>query len=212
VDFIARAGSLIDRGHRIIGILLVVVIVQLVWVQTERGEKHRLQELVDYQNKSQSIYVVPNSQAGVYKPAEGKLLLSTFVDYLTQNLLTYTPANVSKQYKSIRKFLSSKMLSSADTFYRDEIKKSRVERLSSLFIADRTSTELDEFVELSDNKYGQKTYEINVRGIRNIVVGGRVLEAKNMSIKLQLQETAVSKTNPFGFVVTKMELTKIRQR
>jgi len=212
VEAIARAGALLDRGHRIIGLLIIIIIVQLVWVQSIREEKQILQEQIAYQNMTQSIYVVPNSQAGTYKPAEGKLLMSTFVDYLTQSLLTYTPATFESQYEGIREFLSPRMLERADTFYKREVQKSKRERISSLFITDRASTELDEFMELSGKttKYGQKSYGITVKGMRSIVVGGRVIEEKEMSIKLQLQETTVSKTNPFGFIVTKMELNKVR--
>ena len=67
MDFIARAGSLIDRGHRIIGILLVIVVIQFLWVQSVREEKAVLQRQINIMNKTQSIYVVPNSQAAVYK-------------------------------------------------------------------------------------------------------------------------------------------------
>jgi len=213
VDFIARAGGLIDQGHRIIGVLLVVIVVQFVWVNSLMNDRAKLQSTIDYQNRTQSIYVVPNSQADIYKPADSKLLLSTFVDFVSQSLLTYTHANLEKQYKSIRSFLSPKMLETSDNFFSAEIKKSKVERISSLFVADRTSTELSEFKELADktNRYGQKTYAVTIKGQRNVIVGGRVIETKNMNVKLQLQEYKVSQENPFGFRVTKIDLENVKR-
>lgn len=212
MDFIARAGSLIDRGHRIIGILLVIIIVQLVWIKFERDHNSYLQSEIDYMNRTHSIYVVPNSQAAVYKPASGKLLLSTFVDYITQSLMTYTPATFGLQYKSIKPFLSPKVLEKSRYFYEREIKKSRIERISSMFVVDKRSTELSEFKEIgkSNDQYGPKKYEINVKGKRHIIVGGQVLEATDMNFRLQLQETTVSKVNPFGFMVTAIDLSKVR--
>ncbi|HAG53524.1 MAG TPA: hypothetical protein DCL21_07040 [Alphaproteobacteria bacterium] len=213
MDFIARAGSLIDQGHRVVGILLVVIVVQFMWIQSVRTEKAELQNTINYQNRTQSIYVVPNSQADIYKPADSKLLLSTFVDFISQSLLTYTHANLENQYQSIRDFLSPKMLEMADNFFLAEIKKSKVERISSLFVADRTSTELSEFKELADktNRYGEKTYAVTIKGKRNIIVGGRVIETKDMHVKLQLQETRVSQENPFGFQVTKIDLVNVKR-
>ncbi|MCP4355346.1 MAG: hypothetical protein GY793_06870 [Proteobacteria bacterium] len=213
-NFIARAGSLVDRGHRIIGILLFVLVLQFMWNHSIMKEKQVLQDQIDFQNRSQSIYVVPDSQAGVYKPETGNLLLSTFVDHLIQSLLTYTPANFKKQYDGVRLFLSSDMLSKADRFYKLEIRKSKRGRISSLFMTDKTSTELSNFIELPEktSKYGEKVYSITVRGVRNMIVAGRVLEENKMSVKLQLKETAVSTVNPFGFKVTKMELIKAKSK
>lgn len=207
MDFIARAGSLVDRGHRIVGILLVVIVLQFFWLKSIMNEKEYLQNTIYKMNASQSIYVVPNSQANVYKPADGKLLLSTFVDYISQSMLTYTPANYQKQYESIRPFLSSRLLEIADDYYNREIQKAKNESLSSLFVADRTSTELSEFKELNQRtKFGGKTYSITIKGMRHYIVGGTVLESKPQNLILNLQETTASKTNPFGFIITKWKV------
>jgi type II secretory pathway pseudopilin PulG len=212
VDFISRAGSLIDRGHRIVGILLVVMVLQFLWISAERTQNQKLQEQINYMNRTHSIYVVPNSQASVYKPASGKLLLSTFVDHITQSLMTYTPATFQMQYNSIKPFLSAKILEKSKYFYENEIKKSEIERVSSMFVIDRRSTELDEFKEIgqSTDQYGPKKYAITVKGKRHIIVGGQVLEAHEMHFKLQLQETSVSKVNPFGFMVTAIDFSKVK--
>lgn len=214
MDFIARAGSLIDRGHRVVGVLLIVIVVQFLWIQSVRNEKAQLQETINLQNRTQSIYVVPNSQANIYKPADSKLLLSTFVDYVTQSVLTYTPASFYKQYQSVRPFLSSRLLESADNYYYQEIKQSKNERLSSLFVADRTSTELSEFKEEKDKRtrYGAKTYSVTVKGVRHFIVGGVVTETKGKDLTLHLQETTASKTNPFGFIITKWNLDNASKR
>lgn len=213
MDFIARAGSLVDRGHRVVGILLVVIIMQFMWIQSERKEKAYLQATVHKQNASQSIYVVPNSQANVYKPADSKLLLSTFVDYITQSVLTYTPASYGKQYASIRPFLSSRLLEIADDYYYTEIEKAKNESLSSLFVADRSSIELSEFKEVKKRtRTGAKSYSIKVKGVRHYVVGGVVIETKPQDLILYLQETTASKTNPFGFIVTKWKLDSPKKK
>lgn len=211
MDFIARAGSLIDRGHRIIGILLVIVVVQFLWVQSVREEKAVLQRQINIMNKTQSIYVVPNSQAAVYKPASSELLLSTFVDFVSQSLLTYTHANLEDQYKSVSKFMSPKLLELSTKVYLDEIKKSKREGISSLFIADRTSTELSEFKETGKvDRYGHRTYEVILKGKRHFIMGGVVTETKNMEIVMHLKETTASEVNPFGFEITRFAQQKTR--
>lgn len=214
MEFIARAGALIDRGHRVIGILLVVIIVQLLLISNLAQDRGMLQNQLRKMAATQSIYVVPNSQANIYKPAKGELLLSTFADYVTQSLLTYTPANLSPQYKKVREFFSPKMLMMADEYYRKEIANINRESRSSLFIADRKSTELTEFRELTDKTtdLGARTYEVVVKGVQNTIIGGTVVYANKLHVKLHLQETLASENNPFGFIITKMEQTKVKER
>lgn len=210
MDFIAKAGNLIDRGHRVIGILLVVIVVQFFWMQSLRDEKAVLQETINIQNRTQSIYVVPNSQADIYKPASGELLLTTFVDFISQSLLTYTPSNLESQYNSVSKFMSPALLEISRNVYAAEIRKSKRERISSMFVADRTSTELSEFRELSDktSKYGKKTYEVVLKGRRHFIIGGVVAETKDLEIKIYLKEEIASEKNPFGFQITKFSIVK----
>ena len=228
MDFIARAGSLVDRGHRVIGILLVVIVCQMLWIKSEREDNARLQATIHKQNMSQSIYVVPNSQANIYKPADRKLLLVTFVDYVTQSLLTYTPASFKPQYSSIRPFFSSTLLALSEEFYEREIKKAETDSISSLFVADRTSTELSDITEvnvrkleaekrreLKDRTYrdpdyisGSKRYEITIKGKRHFIVGGTSVQTQDIAVTLNLQETTVSQTNPFGFIITKWTFSK----
>lgn len=210
MDFIAKAGSLIDRGHRVIGILLVVIVVQFFWMQSLRNDRDILQETINVQNRTQSIYVVPNSQADIYKPASGELLLTTFVDFISQSLLTYTPSNLEVQYDSVKKFMSPKLLAISQSFYAGEIRKSKRERISSLFVADRTSTELSEFKELSSetSKYGKKTYEVVLKGRRHFIIGGVVTETKDLEIVINLKEMLASEKNPFGFQITKFSIRK----
>lgn len=205
MDFIARAGSLIDRGHRIIGILLVIVCLQLYWIFTIYQQKSFLQERILVQNNTQSIYVVPNSQSGLYAPAEGRLLLSTFVDYITQNYMTYTPANMEVQYESIRGFLSDIVRKHADEEFVIEKHKAKVEEISSIFIVDKASEQLSNYKEIKDKRtrFGKKTYEIELKGTRSFVVAGRVLSSTYITYIINVQETAATEKNPFGFVVTK---------
>jgi type IV secretory pathway component VirB8 len=205
VDFIARAGSLVDRGHRIVGILLVIVVLQLYWILTIYEQKSFLQERIMVQNNTQSIYVVPNSQSGLYVPAEGSLLLSTFVDYVTQNYMTYTPANMESQYESIRLFFSDSVRRKADSLFEIEKHKAKVEEISSIFIVDKTSDKLGSFKELVEERtrFGKKTYEVELRGTRSFVVAGRVLSSKPVTYIVNVQETNPTEKNPFGFTVTK---------
>lgn len=226
MDFIARAGAIVDRGHRVIGLLLVVAVLQLYWIFSIYEEKASLQNTIDIQNANQSVYVVPNSQAGIYKPAEGQLLLSTFVDYITQNLMTYTPANMERQYKSIRGFFDNKIRVIADKAFKIEKHKSRVEEISSIYIVNTTSTNLDavrqftkddngkkiyldEVKHVGTTKYGNKTYEVTLSGVRSFVVAGRTLSSKPVQHIINVQETRATEKNPFGYVVTLIKEVKV---
>lgn len=232
MEFIARAGSLVDRGHRVIGILLVVIVCQFLWINSEKEENEKLRKRIHEQNRTQSIYVVPNSQANIYKPADRKLLLVTFVDYVTQSLLTYTPASFRPQYTSVRPFFSSTLLALSEEFYEREIKKSEGDSISSLFVADRTSTELADISEvnikeledqkrkeLRDRRYvdpdyisGSKRYQITIKGKRHFIVGGTNVQTQDIAVTLHLQETTASQTNPFGFIVTKWTFSKPKKK
>lgn len=206
MDFVARAGSLIDRGHRIIGVLLIVAVLQVMWIVKINQEKSFLKERIMIQNNTQSIYVVPNSQSGLYKPSEGQFLLMSFVDYVTQNLMTYTPTNIEKQYESIRMFFSDAVRRGADDEFIIEKRKARIEEISSIFVVDKTSDQLDSYKELKDkrSRFGKKTYEIELRGIRSFVVAGKVLTSDIVTYIINVKETNATEKNPFGFVVTKL--------
>lgn len=205
MSFIARAGSLIDRGHRIIGILFIITVVQLLWIYTIYGEQANLRARLDIQNNTQSIYVVPNSQSGLYNPAESKLLLSTFIDYFVQNYSTYTPANIASQYKSIRPFLSSKIRPKADKKAMIDEHKAKTDEISSIFVVDKTSEQLDNYKEIKskNNRYNNRTFAITIKGLKSFVVGGKVLSSKVITYDINVRETKATEANPFGFIITK---------
>lgn len=206
-NLIAKA---ISKDRIIMALLLVLGVLCFAWTVLEKSKKSQILDEITYKAKTASIYVVPNSQIKAEKPADYQILLSSFVDYVSQSLLTYTSGTIFSQYRSIKHLMSPLMLERADAFYLlDQSKISnKFENKSSLFELDRTSTEVKEIQKYSED-FGGKVYEVVLKGKRRDIVRGNIEKPKDITVNMQIQETSISKTNPYGFIITKFDLEKI---
>lgn len=198
MDFVARAGYVLDRAHRLTGILLFVLLTLLVMLIYAWGVNAKLQGELRDATKNLSVYVVPGSEPGFFSPSKGEILMQTFADYAVQSLNTYTPASLPKQYSEMQRFFTPDMLIKADRYFSTLARDVSTDERSSLFVTDRTSLKTRR---AEDGERGVEAFEVQINGERKDVVGGKVVASTPMRITLRLHAANVSESNPFGYVI-----------
>ena len=210
MDFIARAGSVLDKTSRLAGILLVLLIAETVLLFNYIGTNKEL--LLEYKQlrNQRDVYVVPGSTAGVYAPTQDEMLSRAFTSLIVQSLNTYTYENFELQYNEVKRFFDPKMLVYADKQYKRDIKMARLDARSTNFVPNRGTFKIVEAKDKYDKPTGDK--EISVEGLLHQILGGNVVEAVPISITLSLKKVLITKTNPFGFILTQYRVTEIGKK
>lgn len=197
MDFVARAGYVLDRAHRLTGILLFVLLLLVVLVIYAWGTNASLQGQLRDATKNLSVYVVPGSEPGFFSPSKGEILMQTFADYAAQSLNTYTPVSLPKQYAEMQRFFTASMLVVADRHFSTLMRDITTEERSSLFISDRTSLKIRRATDAGV----ADAFDVQISGERKDVIGGKVVASTPILITLRLHAANVSETNPFGYVI-----------
>jgi hypothetical protein len=199
MDFVARAGAIIDRAHRVAGILLLCVLVLCLVSMCQLVENQNLQAEMNMQRIRYPVIVVPDATTGVYSPTEEDRLIYLFADFVTQSLNSYTPANIAKLYKGIYPYMGPAMQTDSQPYFERKIRDSTSDRRSSFFVPDRTI--LPEVKKRREN--GVEFRDVNVRGEIRTIVGGTLAEGSPMEIQMTFQKVFASPANPYGFLLTK---------
>jgi hypothetical protein len=198
MDFVARAGAIIDRAHRIAGVLLICVIVLSVVSTCQLMENSRLNKEADKRRVAYPVIVVPDATRGVYSPTEEDRLIQLFADFVTQSLLSFTPANVNKLYGDVRPFMGPALLTDSELYFQRKIRDAGADRRSSFFVPDRSQ----QMGVVKRSVNGQEFRDVTVVGILNQIVGGTVAESVQMEISMTFQKAFSSPSNPYGFILT----------
>lgn len=199
-------------SSKIAAILLVVIVLEFAFAKASIYNNAELQLEVEHNNLTQEIFIAPNSQRETYKPAEKQLILSAFVDNIAQGLLSYSAITVQSQTKMLRPYMSSSMLARFNNYYLKNLQ--RVDTIpDSIFMLDRQRTEIFSQEARYDRKTGLevKEYVITVKGKRQFMSRGVLSEPIDESIRFTVQETITSQANPYGLLLTKFDLFKIRK-
>jgi hypothetical protein len=196
MDFIARAGAMLDKSHRIIGVLLVVVVLQFVAVFWLVSGNSQLSNHLTYMKDTMPVYVVPGSTAEIYRPETSETLVTAFVDFVTQSLYTYTYESYAGQYAEVKKFFTAEMLVFADDFFGRKIQNARQIQASELFIPNRQSMKIQKMVE-----DGQELKVATLRGSVQQIINGNVVQTRPVEFIVKLRKVLVTRANPFGFMV-----------
>lgn len=203
MDFIARAGSVIQRANAVAGLLLLLLIALGFFTLNVMGQNADLKRSIAAYSQNQKVYVVPGSTAGMYAPRRLDFLLESFVDHVSQSLLTYTYASLEKQYIEIRKFFTPKLMERANIEYAKTIKISRTDERSALFIPDRSTYKTERVPHPTQKgKFVKGVRRVSMVGTRQYLLGGESVEATKVLVQMEVREAAISQANPFGFVVT----------
>ncbi|MFZ2620101.1 MAG: hypothetical protein WAX89_04435 [Alphaproteobacteria bacterium] len=196
MDFIARAGSLLDKSHRIAGILLVIVAMQTAVILWQANNNSTISRHLTYMRETMPVYVVPGSTADIYRPESSDMLINAFVDFMTQSLYTYTYESYSGQYAEVKKFFTSEMLRFADGFFAKKISNAQQVRGSELFIPDRRTFKIE-----NTQENGEDLRQVSVRGSVQQIINGSVVQTRPVEFSIKLRKVLVSRANPFGFMV-----------
>src|SRR5690606_22707764 len=174
MDFIARAGAMIDRAHRVAGFFLIACVALALVVLMQARENSSLATELRRVSAEMPVYVVPGSPVGVYTPTGPEMLLSNFSEFVVQNLNTYTYANLQKQYEELQKFLLPAMLTYANDYYQERIQVVRQDEHSALFITERNSLRIEPTASPQGAERGTY-YKVSISGQRHNILGGTVV-------------------------------------
>lgn len=199
MDFVARAGAIIDRAHRVAGILLLCVFVLGFIASCQVMKNIQLEKDLNDHRMSYPVIVVPDATTGVYSPTEEDRLIYLFADFVTQSLNSYTPANISQLYAGLRPFMGPALQTDSQPYFERKVRDSVSDRRSSFFVPDRT--QLPSVKKRREN--GVEFRDVSVKGQISTIVGGTLAEGSPMEIQMTFQKAFASPVNPYGFLLTK---------
>lgn len=209
MDFIARAGGVLDKWQRVAGILFVVCLAELWLIFSYMNTTENL--LLDYKRirEEAKVYVVPGSAAGFYTPPKPEFLLKELTYLILHSLNTYTYANLEEQYKEIRKFFDEKMLAASRTHFEKLINQAFDDERSALFIPRITSYKIEQ-----SNTVGEKTtyYDVTVDGVVRYIISDAVVEAAPIEFAMRFERMHISPVNPFGFKLISYKQRELEEK
>lgn len=209
MDFLARAGTTIERAHRLAGVLLCVIAVLVAllfyFVKANSEIKAEFTRL----NNEMKVYVVPGSIAGIYQPTQPDILLREFSSFVVQSLNTYTFASLERQYDEVNDFFVKDLRRVTDPEYYRKVEQVRNDEQSSIFIEDRDSFTVE--VVGDPRNLDTVKYKVMMRGLLQYIIGGSVVEAVPIELSMVLMPAIITKTNPFGFVLYDYDAQEVKK-
>ena len=209
MDFLARAGTSLERAHRLAGILLGVILVLIAILFYFVKANSEIKQEYERLRNELKVYVVPGSISGIYQPTQPDMLLREFSSFVVQSLSTYTFANIESQYKEVRGFFVRDLRKLTDQNFKSKILQVRNDEQSSVFIEDRDSFAVET---IGDGRNLDETvYQVTMRGLSQYIIGGTVVEAVPVQIQMKLLPSFIGRDNPFGFVLKEYKETEIKK-
>lgn len=198
MDFVARAGAIIDRAHRIAGVLLICVVVLAIVASCQMVQNQSLQAAANSARIRYPVIVVPDATTGVYSPTEEDRLIFLFSDFVTQSLNSYTPQNIAELYNNLRKFMGPAMLTDTAVAFQKRVRDAGSDRKSSFFVPNRAKQ-----LEVKKRRVNDVDYrDVTMLGQINSIVGGTVAESIPLEVNMTFQKVFSSPANPYGFILT----------
>lgn len=200
MDFIARAGSMLDRAHRIAGLLLIVCLIEGVAIYHFMSVNSKLNRQFATIREELKVYVVPGSKADIYSPTNMNVLMKTFIDHVTQSLKTFTYETFASQQEEISRFFTRELKAKWKKQIDRKITSIEADGRSSLFVPRRETLKIKKS---TSSKRSRPAYDVSIEGDVSYFVGGQIVETVPIVINLVIQRRNLSKANPFGFVLVK---------
>lgn len=189
MDFIARAGSIVDRSHRMSGILLLLVMLLSAMAVVQFLRNVELNRQIQAFSERRPVYVIPGATQGMYSPTEDELLIRAFADQVSQAFNTFTYENIRAQYENMKPFFTAEMLTFSQTYFEKLVADSGVDRRSSLFIPDHQTLRIEKDGDIRN---------VTIRGSLQTILAGSVVESVPVELSLRLRKVIFSPANPFG--------------
>jgi hypothetical protein len=205
MDFIARAGTFIDRAHRVAGFLLVCCVVLGVTSFCQWQQNVELNRINSTITQRLPVIVVPGAVPGKYNPQEDELLVSAFVEYITQNFNTFTPANIGRQLDSVSPFMGPDLLVDSRPAFERKIRDAEALKRASLFIPDRSTLKI-----ARSQRNGQDIREVTIRGELRNFAAGTLAEVVPIQIDMTIGKTVINPdVNRYGFMLMRYKETPL---
>lgn len=207
MDFVARAGAIIDRAHRIAGILLICVVVLGLLSMCQISKNASLNAQLMARRVSLPVIVVPGATSGLYSPTEDDRLIQMFTSLITQSINTFTPENMARQYELAKTFFDPALLTDSATYFERKVRDATSDKRSSMFVPDDPSMR-----DLQVRKYeenGIQKREVTLTGQLHTIIAGTVAETVPVQITLKMQKGVVSPNNPYGLILTAYRETEL---
>jgi len=198
MDFVARAGAIVDRAHRIAGMLLICVVILGTFATCQFVQNRGLNAQLNERRRAYPVIVVPGATTGVYAPTEEDRLIYLFAEFVTQSINTYTPENVARLYANLRQFMGPALLTDSQPYFDKKMRDIGADRRSSFFVPDRSQPL--KIVRRSVNS--QEFRDITLYGEVKNIVGGTVAEGVPLEITMTFLKGFSSPANPYGFTLT----------
>lgn len=197
MDFVARAGAIIDRAHRIAGILLVCVVVLGLITMCQWSKNAQLNSQLLSARVRLPVIVVPGATSGLYSPTEDERLTMMFTSLITQSINSFTPETMAKQYANTKTFFDAALLTDSAPYFERKLRDSSADKRSSLFVPDDSSLQVKKYEE-----NGVEKRDVSIIGTLHTIIAGTVAETVPLQVNLKLQKTLVSPANPYGLKLT----------
>lgn len=208
MDFIARAGTFIDRAHRVAGFLLICCIILGVTSFCQWQHNVELNRINTNITMRLPVIVVPGAVPGKYNPQEDELLVSAFMEFVTQNFNTFTPANVGKQLDSVTPFMAPDLLVDSRPAFERKVRDAESLKRASLFVPDRTTLVIKPI-----QKNGQEIREVSIKGELRNFAAGTLAEVVPLQIDMTFLKTVINPdVNRYGFLLATYKETPLIDR
>lgn len=196
MDFIHRAGSLLDKSHMLVGFFALIIIAETLVILSLAGENAEMARTNNQLAIRREVYVVPNSQAGLYAPRADRLLLESFAEFVVQSLNTYTYENLPAQYNEVKNFFTPALITRRGDSFQKLLKDVKSLGRSQIFIPDPNAFRMQ-----VKKENGREIILVNIGGQAETILAGRVVTSAPTEIQLRMKRALFSPTNPFGLML-----------
>lgn len=205
MDFIARAGTFIDRAHRVAGFLLICCVVLGVTSFCQWQQNVELNRLNSNIAQRLPVIVVPGAVPGKYNPQEDELLVSAFVEFITQNFNTFTPSNIGRQLDTVTPFMGPDLLVDSKPAFERKIRDAEALKRASMFVPDRSTLKI-----VRTQKNSQDQREVSIRGELRNFAAGTLAEVVPVQIDMAMVKTVINPdVNRYGLILMRYKETPL---
>ncbi len=208
MDFVARAGSFIDRAHRVAGFLLICCCVLALMSLCQWQRNIELNQTLENFAQRLPVIVVPGAVAGKYDPREDAQLVAAFADFVTQTFNTFTPETLPAQLLSMKPFLAPALLVDSEPYFEKKLQDATSVKRSALFVPNRSTLKVRSY-----NENGVELRDVEITGMLKNMAAGTLAEDVPLKIKMTFQKGIINPNiNPYGFqLVRYLEAPVVRE-
>lgn len=210
MDFIARARGIIDTAHRVTGIFILLSLALTAISVGLMYQNARLSNQVRHMLVWMPVFVVPESQAGIYAPTKDEMLITNFVEYEAESLNSYNADTLANQYKLASQFFTDGMNNQSQAYFQNKLLSVQQDGRSSMLVINRHTLRIDAVDEV-DGKKGDY-FKASFDALRENLIHSKVVDSSRITVTMTVLRTYVSQENPWGFLLASYKENVIPDR